>query len=149
MKPYQHILVPVDFSQASQNSVQRAADLAQHYQAKLSLLHVVEDLSLGKVAFGGTQTLPMNATAKQNQIVLNWMNHLGFKPEVFSTSLEHIKENWEAMQFKMEEDDYEELTEFRVPGYIPPKINWDNIGNGDSIVPPIMGFEEDYLAQKS
>lgn len=70
MKPYQHILVPVDFSQASQNSVQRAADLAQHYQAKLSLLHVVEDLSLGKVAFGGTQTLPMNATAKQNQIVL-------------------------------------------------------------------------------
>jgi universal stress protein A len=70
MKPYQHILVPVDFSQASQNSVQRAADLAHHYQAKLSLLHIVEDLSLGKVAFGGTKTLPMNATAKQNQINL-------------------------------------------------------------------------------
>lgn len=70
MKPYQHILVPVDFSQASQNSVRRAADLAQRYQAKLSLLHVVEDLSLGKVAFGGTQTLPMNATAKQNQLAL-------------------------------------------------------------------------------
>ncbi len=70
MKPYQHILVLVEFTQASHNSILRALDLAKHYQAKVSLLHIVEDLSLGKVAFGGTKTLPMNATAKQNQISL-------------------------------------------------------------------------------
>ncbi len=81
----------------------------------------------------------------QNQIVLNWMKSLGFKPEVFSTSENHIRENWEAMHFEMTEEDCNELTNYRIPEYIPPQINWANMGNGDSIVPPIMGFEEDYL----
>lgn len=80
----------------------------------------------------------------QNQIVLNWIGSLGFKPEVFSTSKEHIQENWEAMQFKMEKKDCDEITEFRIPGYTPPEINWGNIGLVDSIVPPVMGFEENY-----
>lgn len=80
----------------------------------------------------------------QNQIVLNWMCYLGFKPLVFSTSDNHIKENWESTQFKMLADEYLELTNYRIPNYIPPKIDWSNIGNGDSIVPPVMGFEEDY-----
>lgn len=80
----------------------------------------------------------------QNQIILNWMKSLGFKPEVFSTSRDHIKENWEAMQFDMEKTEYEELTKYRIPEYIPPKINWDNMGNGDSIVPLVMGFEVNY-----
>jgi diketogulonate reductase-like aldo/keto reductase len=80
----------------------------------------------------------------QNQIVLNWMGSLGFKPEVFSTSLQHIHENWEAMQFTMEPAEYLEITNHRIPNYSPPKINWDNMGNGDSIVPLVMGFEENY-----
>lgn len=80
----------------------------------------------------------------QNQIVLNWMKSLGFKPEVFSTSSEHIKENWDSMQFEMSPEDYTLLTDYRVPNYLPPKINWDNMGNGDSIVPLVMGFEDNY-----
>ncbi len=80
----------------------------------------------------------------QNQIVLNWMMSLGFKPEVFSTSITHIKENWEAMQFELTKDDYDAITRHRIPNYSPPKINWDNMGNGDSIVLPVMNFEEDY-----
>ncbi len=80
----------------------------------------------------------------QNQIVLNWMGSLGFKPEVFSTSPEHIKENWEAMQFEMAAEEYVELTKYRVPNYQAPKINWENMGNGDSIVPLVMGFEDNY-----
>ncbi|HVX93010.1 MAG TPA: aldo/keto reductase [Candidatus Dojkabacteria bacterium] len=80
----------------------------------------------------------------QNQIVLNWVKSLGFKPEVFSTSMEHIKENWEAMEFEMEKEDIDELTKYRIPNYIPPKINWENMGNGDSIVPLVMGFEENF-----
>lgn len=80
----------------------------------------------------------------QNQIVLNWMKSLGFMPEVFSTSPEHIKENWEAMLFEMTEEEYNELTDYRIPGYVPPAINWDNMGNGDSIVPLVMGFEDNF-----
>jgi diketogulonate reductase-like aldo/keto reductase len=82
----------------------------------------------------------------QNQIVLNWMKSLGFKPEVFSTSLAHIQENWEAMLFTMTAEEYDLLTSFRVPAenYHPLQINWDNMGNGDSIVPLVMGFEDHY-----
>lgn len=80
----------------------------------------------------------------QNQIVLNWMKSLGFKPEVFSTSEDHIRENWEAMQFDMTKEDCNVLTNYRISEYVPPQINWANMGNGDSIVPPIMGFEESY-----
>lgn len=48
------------------------------------------------------------------------------------------------MLFEMEQEEYEMLTNFRVPDYVPPKINWKNMGNGESIVPLVMGFEENY-----
>ena len=44
----------------------------------------------------------------------------------------------------MTKEEYDEITNFRVPGYIPPTIDWSNIGLGDSIVPSVMGFEENY-----
>lgn len=70
MKPYEHILVPVDFSRISHALVTRATELANLYQARISLLHVLEEMSLGNVAFGGTSTLPMSPAIKQNQINL-------------------------------------------------------------------------------
>ncbi len=42
MKKYQNILCPIDFSQNCQLAAQRASELAQHYGAGLTLLHVVE-----------------------------------------------------------------------------------------------------------
>jgi universal stress protein A len=39
---YQHILVAVDLSSEGKLVASRAAELAKHYNAKLSLLHVVE-----------------------------------------------------------------------------------------------------------
>jgi diketogulonate reductase-like aldo/keto reductase len=80
----------------------------------------------------------------QNQIVLNWMQSLKFKPMVFSTSSEHIKENWDAMNFEMQKEEYDLLTNYRIPNYNPPKINWDNIGKGASIAPLAMGFEDNF-----
>lgn len=85
----------------------------------------------------------------QNQIILNWMKSLKFKPMVFSTSSEHIKENWDAMNFEMQKEEYDLLTNYRIPNYNPSKINWDNIGNGDSIVPLVMGFEDNYSQNQS
>lgn len=67
MKPYQHILVPVDFTKISNTIVARAHELANFYQAKLTLLNVLEDASLGNVSFGGTNKLGMSPAIKQNQ----------------------------------------------------------------------------------
>lgn len=70
MKLYEHILVTIDFSKVSQSLVTRARELAGLYQARLSLLHVLEDMPLGNVAFGGTNSLPMSPAMKQNQTTL-------------------------------------------------------------------------------
>ena len=42
MSKYQHILVATDFSRTSEVAVQQAVDLAAHYGANLTCLHVVE-----------------------------------------------------------------------------------------------------------
>jgi universal stress protein A len=43
---YRHILLATDFSAHSRRAVRRASEIAGRYGAKLSLLHVVEDLTL-------------------------------------------------------------------------------------------------------
>lgn len=68
MKAYSHILVPVDFTRITNSIVARASELAQFYNAKLSLLNVLGDVPLGNVAFGGTDKLPMHPDLKQKQI---------------------------------------------------------------------------------
>jgi universal stress protein A len=42
MEPYKHILVALDLSNEAQQVVERGQDLAAHYGARLSLIHVVE-----------------------------------------------------------------------------------------------------------
>lgn len=44
MEPYKHILVALDLSDEAQQVVERGQDLAAHYDAKLSLIHVVEPI---------------------------------------------------------------------------------------------------------
>ena len=44
MQDYKHILLAVDFSTATQEIGQRAVDLARHYGAQLTLIHVVANL---------------------------------------------------------------------------------------------------------
>ncbi len=43
---WRHILVPVDFSLAAEQAVRRAVRIADRLEAKITLLHVVEDLIL-------------------------------------------------------------------------------------------------------
>ncbi len=45
LQPYAHLLAAVDFSPHSEYAVARAVELARHYDARLSLLHVVEYIS--------------------------------------------------------------------------------------------------------
>ena len=42
MEPYKHILVALDLSNEAQQVAEQGQDLAAHYGAKLSLIHVVE-----------------------------------------------------------------------------------------------------------
>lgn len=44
MDPYKHILVALDITDEARQVAQRGKDLASRYQAKLSLIHVVEPI---------------------------------------------------------------------------------------------------------
>ena len=44
MEPYKHILVALDLSNEAQQVAERGRNLAAHYDAKLSLIHVVEPI---------------------------------------------------------------------------------------------------------
>ncbi|HUL13194.1 MAG TPA: universal stress protein [Methylococcaceae bacterium] len=52
MANYRHILLATDFSEHSEQVANRARDLAEKYQADLTLLHVVENLPIGDSAYG-------------------------------------------------------------------------------------------------
>lgn len=52
---YQHLLLATDFTPEGQTVVERAAELRDHYQARLSLVHVVEYISL---EYAGDLILP-------------------------------------------------------------------------------------------
>ncbi|MEB4593329.1 universal stress protein [Candidatus Thiothrix sp. Deng01] len=70
MHTYEHILVPVDFTRITDAIITRANELANFYSARLTLLNVLEDISLGNVAFGGTQKLGMSQEMKQKQMAM-------------------------------------------------------------------------------
>ncbi|GAB6068783.1 universal stress protein [Methylothermus subterraneus] len=52
MQPYQNILLATDFSAHAELVAERAKDLADRYQAKLSVLHVVDNLPITDSTYG-------------------------------------------------------------------------------------------------
>ncbi|MCX8049437.1 MAG: universal stress protein [Methylohalobius sp.] len=52
MQAYQHILLATDFSEHATLVADRAKDLATRYQAKLSVLHVVDNLPITDSTYG-------------------------------------------------------------------------------------------------
>lgn len=48
---YQHILIAADFSKHSDEVCRKARSLAEQYQAKLSICHIVEDFPLSDFAY--------------------------------------------------------------------------------------------------
>lgn len=71
MENYKHILLAVDFYENCAAIAQRAKELADRYQAALSIVHVVDSLPLADASYGSD--IPFNldlsaellATAKQ------------------------------------------------------------------------------------
>jgi len=52
MNTYQHLLLAVDFSEHGQYVAQKARDLATQHQAKLSIIHIVDNLPITDATYG-------------------------------------------------------------------------------------------------
>ncbi len=52
MQPYRHILLATDFSEHGKEVADHAKDLAERYQAELSVLHVVDNLPVTDSIYG-------------------------------------------------------------------------------------------------
>lgn len=62
MKGYQHILMATDFSEGAPHAGQRAVELAQHYRADLTLLHVVESFPIVDSTYGPIMPFEIDLT---------------------------------------------------------------------------------------
>ncbi|TAN65552.1 MAG: universal stress protein [Methylobacter sp.] len=52
MGAYQHILLAVDYSGHGDTVIRRAKDLAEKYQAKLSIVHVLDNIPMPDTGYG-------------------------------------------------------------------------------------------------
>ena len=65
----------------------------------------------------------------QNQIILNWIiNEKKMIALVKSTNINRINENKQALNFKMDIEDYERLNNFRSEEFDNVKVDWDDNG---------------------
>lgn len=71
MSKYQNILVAVDLTDESRPVSERAVAIARAFGARLSVIHVIEPLSL---AYGGD--IPMDVSSVQDQIQAQARSHL-------------------------------------------------------------------------
>ena len=63
MAQYRHVLVGLDLSEESRQVLEQAASIAKAFEAKLSLVHVIEPLTF---AYGGD--IPMDLSELQDQL---------------------------------------------------------------------------------
>ncbi|MCX7068174.1 MAG: universal stress protein [Methylococcales bacterium] len=64
MDNYKHILLAVDFFEQCDPVIDRAQELATRYQAKLSIVHVVDSLPITDVGYGADIPFNMDLTAE-------------------------------------------------------------------------------------
>ncbi len=64
MENYKHILLAADFSEHGKIVADRARDLADKYQANLSIVHVMDNLLITDAAYGSTIPFDLDLTAE-------------------------------------------------------------------------------------
>lgn len=69
----------------------------------------------------------------QNQIILRWLTQKNYLPLIKATSKSHIDENLAALEFVLDNNDIGKLDSWRLSGAKWPKIDWENVGDGESI----------------
>jgi universal stress protein A len=79
MNLYQHILLAVDFFEQNETVIHRAHDLAKQHQAKLSLVHVVDNLPITDTSYGMDIPLNMDFTTELMNAAKKRLADLGKK----------------------------------------------------------------------
>lgn len=64
MNNYKHILLAVDFFEQSDRVIDRAKNLAELYQAKLSIIHIVDSLPITDAGYGADVPFNLDLTAE-------------------------------------------------------------------------------------
>lgn len=74
MQRYQHLLAAVDFSDMGGEVIQHAQQMAELFDARLSLLHVVQDLTLAAEPFGEPAALVLGEEIRQQHLTRSQEN---------------------------------------------------------------------------
>lgn len=87
MDSYKHILLAVDFFDKNQVVADRAKDLAERYQARLSIVHVVDTLPITDPAYELLMPFDMDLTAEFLAAAKSKLNALAKKLNVPESDL--------------------------------------------------------------
>ncbi len=79
MEPYQHILLAADFSEHGELVAERAKDLANRYQAQLSVLHSVDNLPVTDSIYGPIIPFDVNITEQLIAAAKEKLDQIGEK----------------------------------------------------------------------
>lgn len=77
MKTYKHILLAVDFSEDTPFIIQRTRDIALLNKAKISLVHVLDNIPMPDMSYGTIIPLDYEIENKLLEIEKNHLNHIG------------------------------------------------------------------------
>ncbi len=64
MDTYKHVLLAIDFFEQAMTVADRAKDLADRYQAKLGLIHVVDNMPVPNTGYGWDATFDVDLTSE-------------------------------------------------------------------------------------
>jgi len=79
MVKYKHILIAVDFSEHGEAVTMRAKELAEKYKAKLSLVHIVENLPITDATYGPIIPYDLDLTSELMEASKTRLAELGKK----------------------------------------------------------------------
>ena len=79
MDNYKHILLAIDFFEQGEAVIHRAKDLAERYQATLSIIHVVDSLPLPDVNYGIDVPFNMDLTTELLEVARKKLSELSKK----------------------------------------------------------------------
>jgi universal stress protein A len=77
MQDYKHILLAVDFSEHGSEVAQRAKMLSEKYQAKLSVVHVADNLPISAAMDGQTMPFDVELNEELMQLAKQRLEKLG------------------------------------------------------------------------
>jgi len=79
MSTYKHILVPTDFSEHSKRAVEKALELGKLFDARLSVVHVVDYLPPTYISSQSEYTSAPQIIARATAYLAEWANEVELK----------------------------------------------------------------------